>query len=190
MAKSFFDCREFDRCAATLIPSLVPQEPITRDPSNVTTKSKPKSTNSLPGIPQLSQRSLFLALYAKYMAGEKRKEEDSEMILGPTDGSVTLNKELSRISNILDEHLSARGGLQSTNESQGFLEYLYGIVLLKGKNDVLAKAWLLKSVNHCPWNWGAWQELADLLSSAEEVSVFVTEMQLYILLTSSCSSTR
>ncbi|TIA16834.1 TPR-like protein [Aureobasidium pullulans] len=170
MAKSFFDCREFDRCAATLLPSLVPQEPITRDPSNVTTKSKPKSTNSLPGIPQLSQRSLFLALYAKYMAGEKRKEEDSEMILGPTDGSVTLNKELSRISNILDEHLSARGGLQSTNESQGFLEYLYGIVLLKGKNDVLAKAWLLKSVNHCPWNWGAWQELADLLSSAEELN--------------------
>ncbi|KAG9537398.1 hypothetical protein KCU79_g20698, partial [Aureobasidium melanogenum] len=29
MAKSFFDCREFDRCAATLLPSLVPQQPVT-----------------------------------------------------------------------------------------------------------------------------------------------------------------
>jgi anaphase-promoting complex subunit 8 len=170
MAKSFFDCREFDRCAATLLPSLVPQQPINRDATNAA-KTKPKPTNPLPGLPQLSQRSLFLALYAKYMAGEKRKEEDSEMILGPTDGSVTLNKELSRISGILDDYLSARGGLQSTHESQGFLEYLYGVVLLKGKNEAPAKAWLLKSVNHCPWNWGAWQELADLLSSAEEVSI-------------------
>ena len=171
MAKSFFDCREFDRCAANLLPSLVPQQPINRDTTSVATKTKPKPTNPSQSLPQLSQRSLFLALYAKYMAGEKRKEEDSEMILGPTDGSVTLNKELSRISGILDDYLGARGGLQSTQESQGFLEYLYGVVLLKGKNEALAKAWLLKSVNHCPWNWGAWQELADLLSSAEEVSI-------------------
>lgn len=175
MAKSFFDCREFDRCAATLLPSLVPQEPISRDVSHANAKSKTKVTASLPDQPptvsQLSQRSLFLALYAKYMAGEKRKEEDSEMILGPTDGSVTLNKEITRISTILDEHLTARGGLQSTHESQGFLEYLYGVVLLKGKNDELAKSWLLKSVNLCPWNWSAWQELADLLNSVEEVSI-------------------
>jgi anaphase-promoting complex subunit 8 len=171
MAKSFFDCREFDRCAATLLPSLVPQQPINRDATSAATKTKSNPTNPLPGLPQLSQRSLFLALYAKYMAGEKRKEEDSEMILGPTDGSVTLNKELSRISGMLDDFLSARGGLQSTHESQGFLEYLYGVVLLKGKNEALAKSWLLKSVNHYPWNWGAWQELADLLSSAEEVSI-------------------
>lgn len=145
-----------------------------RDPSQAFSKGKPKSVKPLPtlptGLPRLSQRSLFLALYAKYMAGEKRKEEDSEMILGPTDGSVTLNKELTIISSILDDYLNARGGLEGTYESQGFLEYLYGVVLLKGKNDVLAKAWLLKSVNLCPWNWGAWQELADLLSSAEEVS--------------------
>lgn len=171
MAKSFFDCREFDRCAATLLPSLVPQQPITRSATSAVPKSKSKPTVPSPGLPQLSQRALFLALYAKYMAGEKRKEEDSEMILGPTDGSVTLNKELSRISSILDDYLSARGGLQSTHESQGFLEYLYGVVLLKGKNEALAKAWLLKSVNQCPWNWGAWQELADLLNSAEEVSI-------------------
>ncbi|KAG9570379.1 TPR-like protein, partial [Aureobasidium melanogenum] len=119
MAKSFFDCREFDRCAATLLPSLVPQQPVTRNATNPAANPKSKPPVSLPGLPQLSQRSLFLALYAKYMAGEKRKEEDSEMILGPTDGSVTLNKELSRISSILDEYLSARGGLQSTHESQG-----------------------------------------------------------------------
>jgi hypothetical protein len=64
---------------------------------------------------------------------------------------------------------------------------LYGVVLLKGKNEALAKAWLLKSVNHCPWNWGAWQELADLLSSAEEVSV--VNFLSYDLLINKTSST-
>lgn len=188
MAKSFFDCREFDRCAATLLPSLVPQEPISRASPNVEklslsspgrskgkgrAASRPKPTSE-PKVPTLSRKSLFLALYAKYMAGEKRKEEDGEMILGPADGAVTLNKELTTISAILDDYLSEKGGLDSNEASEGFLEYLYGIILLKGKNEELAKKWLLRSVNLNPWNWGAWRELADMLESAEEVCKLAT----------------
>lgn len=184
MAKSFFDCREFDRCATTLLPSLLPQEPVSRASPSVEklslsspTKSKgkgragprSKSVDQRQSLPRLSQKSLFLALYAKYMAGEKRKEEDSEMILGPTDGAVTLNKELPLVSSILEDYLNDRGGLESSQPSQGFLEYLYGIVLLKGKSEQLAREWLLRSVNLYPWNWGAWRELADMLGSVEEV---------------------
>lgn len=91
------------------------------------------------------------------------------MILGPTDGEVTSNKELTNISGILEDYLNSKGGLNSKEPSQGFLEYLYGIVLLKGKSDHLARAWLIRSVNLNPWNWGAWRELADMLESAEEV---------------------
>ena len=185
MAKSFFDCREFDRCATTLLPALLPQEPVSRaSPTLERYGTSPLASNKGKGravpstrpvqrrsAPQLSQRSLFLALYAKYMAGEKRKEEDSEMILGPTDGSVTLNKELTLISSILEDYLGAKGGLQSTQPSQGFLEYLYGIVLLNGKSEDLAKSWLIRSVSAYPWNWGAWRELADMLGSVEEVSL-------------------
>ena len=183
MAKSFFDCREFDRCAATLMPDLLPQESLSRASPNLEklgsispAKSKGKGRAHQPTrpaerhrVPAISQKSLFLALYAKYLAGEKRKEEDSEMILGPTDGSVTLNKELTIISGFLEQYLTERGGLASTQSSQGFLEYLYGIILLKGKNEDIAKAWLLRSVNLYPWNWGAWRELGDLLGSVEEV---------------------
>lgn len=181
MAKSFFDCREFDRCAATLLPSLLPQEPISRASPGVevlslTSPTKPKGkersrTQPKPSrvhsIPQLSQKSLFLALYAKYMAGEKRREEDSEMILGPSDGLVTINKELTTISSILEDYF--RASEEDTRASQGFLEYLYGIVLLKGRSESLAKTWLLRSVNLYPWNWEAWRELADLVGSVEEV---------------------
>lgn len=202
MAKSFFDCREFDRCAATLLPALLPQEPLTRpsphaervaSPNKVRNKSatpsRSKATQRI-AAPQLSQKSLFLALYAKYMAGEKRKEEDSEMILGPADGSVTLNKELPTISGVLDDYFNKLSDEEGGQKSQGFLEYLYGIILLKGKNEALARTWLLRSVNVNPWNWGAWQELADLLGSAEEVRPLNGESHSMRILTLPTSSLR
>lgn len=95
------------------------------------------------------------------------------MILGPSDGPVTMNKELSTISAILEETLNERGGLDSTLSSDGFLEYLYGIVLLKGKCDGAAKLWLLKSIHQYAWNWSAWHELADNVGSVEEVCCHV-----------------
>jgi anaphase-promoting complex subunit 8 len=117
----------------------------------------------------LSQKALFLALYAKYMAGEKRMNEESEMILGPQDGGVTPNKELPGISAVLEEwfaNLPASGRV-----SQGWLEYLYGIVLAKGKNEKQALEYFVQSVQYYPYNWGAWEELANLLGSPEEVSL-------------------
>ena len=181
MAKSIFDCREYDRCAATLVPSLLPQQPINRDlaqpyMNGATGKGKTKAAASPPNVrttasqtPKLSQKSLFLALYAKYIAGEKRKEEDSEMILGPADGPITMNKELITISTTLDRYLSERSS-EAEAQSDGFLEYLYAIVLLKTKNEALAKTWLLRSVSLYEWNWGAWQELTSLIDSIEELS--------------------
>ncbi|KAJ9629792.1 Anaphase-promoting complex subunit 8 [Taxawa tesnikishii (nom. ined.)] len=106
----------------------------------------------------------------KYIAGEKRKDEDSEMVLGPLDGPITLNKELNTISAILNDYFEERGGINGTQPSQGFLEYLYGIILMKNKNDIHAKQWLLRSVNLYCYNWGAWQELAGLIGSLEELT--------------------
>ncbi len=47
----------------------------------------------------------------------------------------------------------------------------YGVVLAKGKNDDEARKWLIRSVNICPYNWGAWQELNGLLGAVENVGV-------------------
>ncbi|GAB7351108.1 hypothetical protein MBLNU459_g1572t1 [Dothideomycetes sp. NU459] len=81
-----------------------------------------------------------------------------------------MNKELPSISSILEDYFDRSDTREGSQQSQGFLEYLYGIVLLKGKNEALAKTWLLRSVNIYPWNWGPWQELADMLSSSEELA--------------------
>lgn len=175
LAKSYFDCREYDRCAAVFLPMTLPKGELSE--SNPTKgKEKMKAGSATPenrevsiagGFPDLSNRALFLALYAKYMAGEKRRDEESETILGPSDGGATVNRELVGISQVLE----ARVNLQTSRSEhgQGWLEYLYGIVLAKGKNDELAKSFLIKSVEIYPFNWGAWQELNSLIGSTDEV---------------------
>lgn len=137
LAKSFFDCREFDRCTAVFLPdSLLSSilSPKGEDsPLSSQTKGKepihPNAYGSSPSsLPDISQKSLFLALYAKMLSGEKRKDEDSEMVMGPQDlGSVT-NKQLPTISRYLKTWFAER---QSSPDdmmvegSQGWLEYLY-----------------------------------------------------------------
>lgn len=186
LAKSFFDCREFDRCAAVF---LTPKsaKPVSAtaamkaSPRTPTTKaSKGKGKESSPStsaafvtpeynLPEMSQKALFLALYAKYMSGEKRKDEDSEMILGPFDNATTRNKELVELIKILEGWFAGREAKGQESSSQGWLEYLYGTILIKEKSMEEGKKWLIKSVNRCPLNWSAWQELNDLFDDTEEV---------------------
>ncbi|MCJ1392992.1 Anaphase-promoting complex subunit 23 [Xylographa bjoerkii] len=192
LAKSYFDCREFERCAAVFLPSAVPKKSMSVSSPNVSTRSPLKSakgksketktaaggpaTGSIPPpnvLPRLSQKSLFLALYAKYMSGEKRKDEESEMILGPADRGSATNKELVGISRSLEGWFAMR---RTDQISGGWLEYLYGIVLAKGKNEEDARRWLIRSVHLFPYNWGAWLELNDLLGSVEELHRIVPDL--------------
>lgn len=187
LAKSYFDCREYDRCAAVFLPLNVSREPLPESASpNVTTrtptklgKGKAKETASNSSVrpirpqnilPRLSQKSLFLALYARYLSGEKRRDEDSEMILGPADGGTTINKELVGLGRSLEGWFADREDTGNDRSNQGWLEYLYGIVLLKGKSEEDGKKWLIKSVHLWPFNWGAWLELSELLTTVDDVS--------------------
>ena len=182
LAKSYFDCREFERCAAVFLPTALPRGPLSDESPNSqeTTPPKPakgKGKDNEPAkvlvlpppntLPKLSQKSLFLALYAKYMSGEKRKDEDSEMILGPSDGGSTVNRELVGLSRNLEGWFADREAKGLSESNQGWLEYLYGIVLAKGKTEDAAKQWLLNSVHRYLYNWGAWLELSELLDYME-----------------------
>ena len=192
LAKSYFDCREFDRCAAVFLPPDLPRGPLSESAPNIKNQTPSKSTKGKSrdagprlstspmkprnALPRLSQKSLFLALYAKYMSGEKRKGEESEMILGPADGGATINKELVGLGNILEGWFADRAAKGMSDYNQGWLEYLYGIVLAKGKSEKDARMSLLRSVNRCPYNWGAWLELGGLLDSVEELERIVPEL--------------
>lgn len=188
LAKSYFDTREYDRCAAVFLPPTTPPVPLSVTSPN----AKPKQTRATPlkgkdkaspfqssrshstvprnPYPRLSQKSLFLALYAKYLAGEKRKDEETEMILGPSDVGTAVNRELPDLARGLEGWLAERSAQGKEDQGQGWLEYLYAVVLLKGRNEEQAKTWLIRSVHQNPFHWGSWQELNDLLGSIEDVS--------------------
>lgn len=131
LAKSFFDCREFDRCAAVFLPDTILAGILSSSSPNSSQnvaspkgKSKAKATSAV-DIPILSQKSLFLALYAKYMSGEKRKDEDSEMVMGPHDGGSAVNKQLVTIRQFLEKWFHKRSNESGeVIGSQGWLEYL------------------------------------------------------------------
>ncbi|KAJ9302653.1 hypothetical protein DTO271G3_27 [Paecilomyces variotii] len=185
LAKSYFDTREYDRCAAVFLPPTIPAVPLssvspsTKSRTSLTpqkgkTKASPfaglkANTNTRNPYPRLSQKSLFLALYAKYLAGEKRKDEETEMVLGPADGGMTVNRELPELARGLEGWFAERREEGLEDRGQGWLEYLYGVILLKGKNEEEAKKWLIRSVHLYPFHWGAWQELNDLLSKTEDL---------------------
>lgn len=189
LAKSYFDTREYDRCAAVFLPPSMSAIPLAQQSASSNTKSKtpvtphkgnePRVSFGSPGtgtshlnpFPRLSQKSLFLALYSKYLAGEKRKDEETEMVLGPADGGMTVNRELPALAQGLGSYFTERKEQGLEDQGQGWLEYLYGVVLLKAKNEKEAKKWLLTAVHLFPFHWGAWQELNDLLGSADEVSL-------------------
>ncbi|KAG9242935.1 anaphase promoting complex subunit 8 [Calycina marina] len=179
LAKSFFDCREFDRCAAVFLPdTLLAGVLSTSKTSNGGIRSNGKGKEPLserrikPAVPKLSQKSLFLALYAKFMSGEKKKDEESEMVMGPHDGATILNKQLNTISRFLEgwflKKTSAMAG--EVVGSQGWLEFLYGMVLAKDKNEEDALKWLIRSVHLYPMNWGCWLEITALVSRVEDLN--------------------
>ena len=106
-------------------------------------------------------------MYAKFIAGEKRRTEETEMVLGPQDGNLATNQSLPFVTSVLEEWFAHS---ESWNRRpEGWLEYLYGISLAKSKDDRMATHWLLRSVEHYPYIWSAWQELSSLMGSVDDV---------------------
>lgn len=135
LAKSLFDCREYDRCAAVFLPESTLTSIVSPKDTNATPKGKGKGKakaaagSSKPSsghaIPKISQRSLFLALYAKFLSGEKRKDEDAEMVMGPQDLGTCKNKQLVTVSRVLAAWFESRKtGEREFIDGQGWLEYL------------------------------------------------------------------
>lgn len=178
LAKSYFDTKEFDRCAAVFLPPVVPagglavfEKSRARTPLSTPSKGRKSKASDVNPLPKLSQKSLFLALYARYLAGEKRKEEESEMVLGPVDGGQSTNREVAAISRQLEDYFRMRDASDpQLKRSQGWLEYLYGVVLARSKQEDLAQEWLLRSVRLNPYHWGAWEEMSHLLSSVDDLN--------------------
>lgn len=185
LAKSYFDTKEYDRCAAVFLPTTPPAggpavfEQFKNQTAPLTSYNHIKNQSDTASLLCVSQKSLFLAVYARYLAGEKRREEASETILGPNDGSNSPNRELPTLVRCLEDYFRVRDAQDpELKRSQGWLEYIYGVVLARSKQDDRAQEWLLRSVRLNPYHWGAWEELSQLLTSVDDLNAQLTSAML------------
>ena len=111
------------------------------------------------------------------------------MVMGPHDSGKTVNKELVKIHKILHHWFQERDSVSASprDGSQGWLEFLYGVVLAKERNEKDAMEYLIRSVQAFPMNWGAWLEIANLVNSYTEVCA-LRSASIRSLLTSSSST--
>ncbi|GJU27870.1 anaphase-promoting complex subunit 8 [Tanacetum coccineum] len=112
---------------------------------------------------QVGKKDLFLRCYALYLAGEKRKEEETIELEGPLGKSDAVNSELVSV----EQELSA---VRKNGTIDPFGLYLYGLVLKEKGNENLARTVLVESVNSYPWNWSAWLELQSLCTTIETLN--------------------
>lgn len=149
LAKSFFDCKEFDRCA------------------NVLKDMK-------------SSKAVFLRLYSTYLSQEKKKEEDTEGVLGQNDNSNSASPVVPMILKEL-EALFERSRLEAKESysENPFLLYLQGILLLKQKADSSAQASFIKSLRIYPFNWSCWLELIASLNNFDQALKILNDFEVY-----------
>jgi anaphase-promoting complex subunit 8 len=195
LAKACFDRGEYLRAAHTL--RNIPLAEM-RD------SSKSQIDNTTPGSDVLAY---FLRCYSLYLAGEKRREEVQAERGGPSNhwspgmSQTTTPSEAPDPSNGQGPALSVMSGAHrqsSGNENlallygemtnlykegrliDGFLLYLYGIVLRDLGMPEQAQATLCESVVAYSLNWSAWLDLAALCpdrASLEKVEDIVQQLR-------------
>ncbi|KAI0565056.1 TPR repeat containing protein [Gracilaria domingensis] len=107
----------------------------------------------------------FLRMFATYLDGEKRKEEERH----EHDGwQEAINSELDSLRDELSQ-------MSKDSELDAHLWYLYGVVLRHLKLEKEASHALQKSISLFPYNWGAWLELAPLCETRDAVESLAIE---------------
>lgn len=112
-----------------------------------------------------TSQAKFLRMFATYLDGEKRKEEQRQEL---ADWTEPLNSELDSLRSELTL-------LNKGSELDAHLFYLYGIVLRRLKMKKEASLALQRSISLFPYNWGAWLELAPLCETREDVESLAIE---------------
>jgi len=111
-------------------------------------------------------KEVFLWAYGLYLIGEKRKEEEMSEVADPLEQCQLTNSNLRLLRNELST-LHSKDGLD------GYLLYIYGVVLKEMQAKPLARQILCESVQKSPLNWSAWLDLGSLCTEKEDVDTLV-----------------
>jgi len=124
-----------------------------------------RAAHALQGFKDLHSHppALFLRLYALYLAGEKRREEEAMEVADPVEKCQVRNAELKA----MEEHLAA---LHGRGALDGLGLYLYGITLRGLEMKAEARRVLLQSVRAFPCNWSAWLDIVAICSDLNDIT--------------------
>ncbi|XP_043222468.1 cell division cycle protein 23 homolog isoform X1 [Amphibalanus amphitrite] len=106
-------------------------------------------------------RGRFLHLYSRYLAAERRRAEDAPEPLAPAPRTKCV--ELTELRAELQPLCESPAG----GDGDGFISYLYGVVLRRLELRAPAVRALTDAVRRQPLLWQAWLELAALVTDRE-----------------------
>lgn len=105
-------------------------------------------------------KTRFLHYFAKYKAAEKKRVDLMNEV------SATLPKKAFSKFNELRDSIERS---MNQREPDGWLLYVYGLVLLKFKLHEAAKNTFVEAIKLTPINWSAWYIFTTLLSTKEQL---------------------
>lgn len=110
-----------------------------------------------------SSKAFFLHMYASYLAGEKKKYDDLTDLVGPIQFKTIQNGSLKALRVELEKKYNE-------GTCDGFALYLYGVILKKLELLKEAEKVLVESLHKTPLHWGAWIELATLVTDWDKLT--------------------
>lgn len=141
LCKSYFDLKEYDRCAyfsTDLVYNVEEQEKLSSEDVHLIK---------------------FLHYYSKYLSIEKKKLDDLVDSTSTPDGKFSAS--LHSLCMELKE-------MNIQNKLDGYGLYLYGVVLKKLQLNKDAIDILCAATFKTPLHWGVWLELAELISNRSQ----------------------
>ena len=120
-----------------------------------------------------SPQAVFMRLHSTYIDGDRKREEESQGILGANDSKVTN----ANAPHVLKELSSLLESPQYSDDP--FLLYLYGALLLKQKSTELATETLIKSIKLYPFNWSSWSELITSITGLDEAQLILHDLEVH-----------
>lgn len=152
LAKTYFNCKEYDRAAVTLKDAKSGNAVFLRLYASYISIDKRATGNS----------DEYLNI---------GKEESSSSASSKEAADALDGKMGKLVSEVEVYHLN--GG-----KPNGFLHYLVGMIYAKKKKFKLAQASLLRSLAIFPYNWSCWQELLSTFTNLDEALAFIEQMRL------------
>eukprot|EP01084_Bolivina_argentea_P284181 486940_1 len=135
LAKAYFDLKDYHRVIETLKNEDFDQTPY----------------------------AFFLSCYAKYLVGEKKKEEEILESNNQLEKSQIINKNLNELMDCIKKREIRLNNANHSDRLDAFHFYIKGVCLRELSRDNEAIEALITCVNLFPYNWSAWRSLSELV---------------------------